>query len=236
MGCQLPVVSGMWRDATAQGRRHWLPNCGALALWSSFPSMVTLMQNPFNPGYVASDELRTLGFAHVGENVMVARNCTIIGLENVSIGDSVRIDGQTTIAAAKGYCRIGRNVHIGGGGHLACAGGLDIEDFANLSQGVRIYTISDDYSGATMTNPTVPAEFTGVTLAPVRISRHVIIGSGSVVLPGAELGEGVALGALSLATRSLEAWGIYSGTPARFLKPRKRDLLKAEARLLASRG
>lgn len=190
------------------------------------------MINPFNPGYATTEELRTLGFAQVGENVMVARNCTLIGLENIHIGDNVRIDGLTTIAAARGHCRIGRNIHIGGGGHLACAGGLTISDFANLSQGVRIYTISDDYSGAAMTNPTVPPEFTNVTLAPVTVGRHVIIGSGSVVLPGADLGEGVAVGALSLVTRPLDPWGIYAGSPARRIRDRSTVLLDAERRYL----
>lgn len=188
--------------------------------------------SPFNPGYATTDELRTLGFAHVGDNVMVARNCILTGLENIHIGDNVRIDGQTTIAAARGHCRIGRNIHIGVGGYLACAGGLTLDDFVNLSQGVRIYTISDDYSGAAMTNPTVPPEFTNVTVVPVTLGKHVIIGSGSVVLPGADLGEGVAIGALSLVKRPLEPWGIYAGNPARRIKDRSKALLDAERRYL----
>ena len=187
---------------------------------------------PFNPGYATTDELRTLGFSHVGANVMVARNCTIIGLENIHIGDNVRIDGQTTIAAARGHCRIGRNVHIGGGCYLACSGGCDLGDFVGLSQGVRIYTLSDDYSGAAMTNPTVPPDFTNVTVAAVRLGRHVIIGSGSVILPGAQLEDGVAVGALSLVTKSLDAWGIYAGNPAKRLRERSKALLDAERRFL----
>lgn len=192
------------------------------------------IQTPFNPGYATTDELRGYGFAHIGENVMVARNCTIIGLQNIRIGDNVRIDGLTTIAAARGHCWIGRNVHIGGGSHLACTGGLDIGDFCNLSQGTRIYTISDDYSGAAMTNPTVPAEFTNVTIAPVTLDRHVIVGSGSTILPGVHLGEGVALGAMTLVRHSLDAWGIYAGVPARRLRDRSRRLLDLEARFLAT--
>lgn len=186
------------------------------------------MTNPFNPGYATSKELRMLNFGHIGNNVMVASNCTLIGLENIYIGDNVRIDGNTTIAASRGHCRIGRNIHIGGSGHLACTGGLTISDFANLSQGVRIYTISDDYSGEAMTNPTIPSEFTNVTIAPVTLGKHVIVGSGSVVLPGAHLGDGVAVGALSLVNRPLEPWGIYGGIPVRKIKKRSDALLEAE--------
>lgn len=190
----------------------------------------------FNPGYATTDELRSLSFSHIGDNVMIARNCTIIGLENIRIGDNVRIDGYTTISAASGHCRIGRNIHIGSGSHLACAAGIELADFVNLSQGVRIYTISDDYSGSAMTNPTVPRQFTNVTLAPVSLGKHVIIGSGSVVLPGSCLSEGVAVGALSLVNRSLDPWSVYAGIPVRLIRARSKDLLNAEQHYLNLRA
>lgn len=194
------------------------------------------MHNPFDPGYATTDELRGLGFAEVGDNVMVARNCTIIGLENIYIGDNVRIDGMTTISAANGPCRIGRNIHIGGYAHLACAGGVVLDDFANLSQGVRIYSVSDDYSGGTMTNPTVPCEYKGIDVSPVRIGRHVVLGSGSIVLPGVDVGDGCAVGALSLVVKSLADWGVYAGTPVRHIKARSRSLLDMEKRYLNDFG
>ena len=54
------------------------------------------------------------------------------------------------------------------------------------------------------------------------------MGSGSVILPGVSLGEGVALGAMSLVNKSLEAWGIYAGQPAVWLKNRDKGLLAHE--------
>lgn len=173
-----------------------------------------------------------MGFAHVGENVLVARNCTIVGLENISIGDNVRIDGTTTIVATHGHCRVGRNVHVASGCHLACGGGVDLGDFSGLSQGVKLYSTTDDYSGSAMTIPTVPAEFTNVSVAPIAMGRHVIIGSNSVVLPGVELGEGVAIGALSLVTRSQDPWTICAGTPARRIRARSQTLLELERKYL----
>ena len=87
--------------------------------------------------------------------------------------------------------------------------------FSGLSQSVRIYSSSDDYSGKSLTNPTVPKKYLNVKIKPVVIGRHVVIGSGSVVLPGANIGNGSSVGALSLVTKSLEEWGIYLGTPAK---------------------
>ena len=83
-----------------------------------------------------------------------------------------------------------------------------------------------------MTNPTIPSEFTNVTVAPVILEKHVIVGSGSVVLPGAHLAEGVAIGTLSMVNRPLEPWGIYGGVPVRRLKNRCDTLLELEKQYL----
>jgi galactoside O-acetyltransferase len=96
-----------------------------------------------------------------------------------------------------------------------------------------IYSSNDDYSGAALTNPTVPPEFTNVTSASVVIGKHVIIGSGSVILPGVILQEGVAIGALSLVNRNCERFCIYAGSPAKLVRSRSEKLLEAEHRYLA---
>lgn len=51
-----------------------------------------------------------------------------------------------------------------------------------------------------MTIPTEPDEFMAVNHAPVSIGRHVVIGRGSVVLQGAVLEDGVAIGAARFAS------------------------------------
>jgi galactoside O-acetyltransferase len=193
------------------------------------------MTNPFQPGYYEQEELRALGFKTVGSDVQVARNCTIVGLPNISIGSHVRIDGYTTIVAAgTGWLALGSYIHIGGGCHLSAGDGLVMEDFSGLSQGVRIYTRTDDYSGVCLTNPTVPERYTRIIRGQVTLGRHVIVGSGSVILPGVTIGEGSSVGALSLVNKPLDSWGVYFGCPARRLKDRSKQLLELEAELLAS--
>jgi galactoside O-acetyltransferase len=66
----------------------------------------------------------------------------------------------------------------------------------------------------------------------VKIGRHVIIGSGSIVLPNVILEEGVAVGALSLIRKDCKAFGIYSGSPAKRISERKRNLLELEKEFL----
>src|SRR4051812_8382562 len=126
------------------------------------------MENPFDPGYYRSEELRTFGFARVGENCAIARNCTIIGLENIVLGDNVRIDGFTSLIAPHGHIRIGSYVHIATACMLGARGGIEIGDFSSLSQGVRLFTAVDDFSGRKLSNATVPEELAGIQTAPVR--------------------------------------------------------------------
>ncbi len=188
-------------------------------------------KNSLDPGYLTEAEVRRLPFAKLGKNVQIARNTTVIGAEFISIGNNVRIDGFCTIIAAGGSLRLGDFVHIGGACHINASSGLQIGDFSTLSQGVRIYTKSDDFSGTAMTNSTVPREFKKVIEGEVVIGRHVVIGSGSIVLPGCYLEDGVAVGALSLVKESLFAWKIYAGTPARAVRNRDMRALELEGEL-----
>ena len=75
-----------------------------------------------------------------------------------------------------------------------------------------------------MTNPTLNSKYTNVTSAVVTIGRHVIIGSGSVVLPGITLAEGVCIGALSLVNKTCDSFTTYAGIPIKFIKKRSRGL------------
>lgn len=192
------------------------------------------MTNPFDSGYFSQDDLHSVGFKAIGNNVRIAKNCTIIGLPNIEIGNNVRIDGYCSIIAVGSgpSLRIGSFVHIGGYCHLSAGDGIIMDDFSGLSQGVRIYSITDDYTGKYLTNPTVPEKFTGSNRGKVTLKRHVIIGSGTVILPQVTIEEGSSVGALSLVTKSLESWGVYTGCPARKLKDRSKHLLELENQML----
>ncbi|MDI3439568.1 acyltransferase [Erwinia sp. V90_4] len=182
-----------------------------------------------NPGYYSGKQLREIGFKSAGENVRVAKNCTIVGLGNISLGDHVRIDGFTTIIAPEeGYLTLGSYIHIGSHCTLLASAGIVMRDFSCLSHGVRLYTKSDDYSGQFMTNPMVPSHLTNVTSAPIEIGRHAIVGSQASIMPGCSLADGTAIGANSLVTKDCEEWTIYAGSPARKINQRKRNPLALE--------
>ena len=185
----------------------------------------------FEPSYYTDKELKNADFKSIGKNVSISKNCTIIGLSNISIGNNVRIDGYCTIIAT-GELNIGSYVHIGAYCALFAKYGITIKDFCGLSQGVKIYTGSDDYGGEYLTNPTIPAKYTSnKNRGKVILNKHVLIGSGSVILPNVTIGKGSSVGALSLVSMSLDKWGVYFGSPVKKIKNRSKKLLELEKQL-----
>ena len=184
---------------------------------------------------LSREAIQALGFSSVGDNVQISDRASFYGAARITLGNNVRIDDFCVLAAGVGGIVIGDYVHIAVSASLIGSGKITMSDFSGISSRVSIYSSSDDYSGATLTNPTVPSEYAGVTHADVFLGKHVIVGSGSVLLPGVTLEEGVAVGALSLVHKRCEAFGIYAGNPARRIKGRKRDLLELEQLFLASK-
>ena len=184
--------------------------------------------------WLSPREIDRLSFAGVGKNVLLSSKASYYNCNNISIGDYSRIDDFCVLSAGVGGIFIGRNVHVAVYSSLIGAGKIVLEDYSGLSSRVSIYSSTDDYSGATMTNPTVPYKFTNVEHGDVNVGRHAIIGSGTVVLPGVTLGEGAAIGALCLVNKSCEAFEIYAGSPLKKLRSRDRNLLEVEKAFLNS--
>lgn len=181
--------------------------------------------------FLTNTDLSNAGFRHLGQNVRIHDRASIYGIKNISLGDNVRIDDFTVIIAT-GPVDIGSYVHIPNFCFLGASNGIILEDFSTLAPGVKLFTLSDDYSGAKLTNPTVLRKFTGGKAGKVMLKKHVIIGAGSIVLPGCTIGEGSSVGAMSLVVKDLEPWGVYAGIPVQRLKNRKRDLLVLEQQLI----
>ena len=180
---------------------------------------------------LSREAVQRMGFASVGDDVQISDRASFYGVSQIALGSNVRIDDFCVLSAGVGGITIGKHVHIAVYSSLIGAGKITLSDFCNISSRVAIYSSNDDYSGATMTNPTVPGEYKAVIHADVFVGRHVIVGSGSVILPGVTLEDGVAVGALSFVNRSCKAFGIYAGNPARRVKERKQNLLELEVQV-----
>src|ERR1700693_982667 len=156
----------------------------------------------------SAQALADLGLRAYGDDVKISTKASLHNAKNIRIGSHVRIDDFCVLSAGDGGIELGNFIHVGVFSSLIGAGRITLRDFCDLSSRTSIYSSNDDYSGVHMTNPTVPPEFTGVEYAAVTVGRHVIIGAGSVLLPGVTLEEGVAVGALSLIKQNCQAFGI----------------------------
>lgn len=180
--------------------------------------------------YLAKEELHKLEFAHLGNDVKISTKASLDKSHLMSIGHRSRIDDFCTIS---GNVSLGNNVFVAT--HSSLTGSIDaveLDDFATIAFNCHIFSGSDDYSGATLTNPTIPAKYKNAWTSRVEIGRHVIVGASSVVFPGIVIAEGCSIGAGSVVNRSTEPWGIYVGSPARRIAERSRNLLELEAQYL----
>jgi putative colanic acid biosynthesis acetyltransferase WcaF len=81
---------------------------------------------------------------------------------------------------------------------------------ALVSQGAHLCAGSHDIASATFQ----------LTASPITIGDGAWIAAEAFVGPGVDVGEGAVLGARAVTFRSLEAWMVYGGNPAKAIKPR----------------
>ena len=180
--------------------------------------------------YLKRKELIKRNFKYIGKNVLISDKASIYNTDQIEIGDNSRIDDFVIIS---GKIKIGSFVHIAAHSYIGGGvKGVKIEDFAGLAHHVQVFSQSDDYSGRTMTNPTVDEKFKNVIRKKVIIKKHSIVGAGSIIMPGVTLNEGTAVGVMSLIRENTEPWSTYIGNPSKKIKNRSKDLLLLEKKFI----
>lgn len=173
--------------------------------------------------YYTNEELLNMGI-RVGNNVRIHKTVLFFGAENISIGSNTRIDAFS-ILSAKEEIEIGSFVHIACGCYVFGSNGVILEDYTGISAHCSVYTSNDDYKNGYLTGPMLPAEYRKVREGKVILQKYSLVGASSVLLPGVVLGEGAAVGALTLVNRSVEEYDIVSGNPMTVVGKRDRERL-----------
>jgi galactoside O-acetyltransferase len=177
-------------------------------------------------GFLSTNELFKLGFAKLGNNVLISDKSSIYNPQYISIGSNVRIDDFCILSAGEEGIEIGNYVHIACYVSLIGKAKIKVGDYVGISSKTAVYSSSDDYSGNVLVGPTVPDEMKNVDHRTVIFENHSLVGALCVILPGVTIGEGTAIGALSLVTKNLDPWGIYIGSPPKFIRKRSNKLLE----------
>ena len=173
--------------------------------------------------FLSESELAEIGFKKLGTNVFISRKASFYGANKISIGSNVRIDDFCILS---GEITLGNQIHISAYSAIYGAMGVVMEDYTGLSPRCTIFSAMDDFFGDYLISPMVDCKFTNVTGGLVTIKRYSQIGASTTIFPKLTIGEGVAVGAMSLVNKDLLDWRIYKGIPAKFMKDRSRGLLK----------
>lgn len=179
--------------------------------------------------FYTREELENMNFKSLGENVLIDRLTQIYKPEKISLGNNVRIGSYCILS---GDINIGNYVHIASYSLLNGGGGIDIGDFVAISSFVRILTENSDFSGESFATPMIDINYRNDIILKTKIKKHVVIGSGSLILPGCHLEDGVAVGAMSMINQQTESFWLYVGIPAKKIKKRKKNILELENEIL----
>lgn len=122
------------------------------------------MQNSF----YTPEELFSIGFKTVRQNVLISRFARFYGIKNIEIGSNVRIDDFCIIS---GKIKLGDNIHISAFSALYGRFGIELESFSGLSPRCTIFSATDDFSGDYMVGPMIDPKYTNVTGGKVLIKN-----------------------------------------------------------------
>lgn len=176
------------------------------------------------------EELKGLGFKRYGTNFKLSKKAVIYNADKIEIGNNVRIDDFCILS---GRLIFGNFIHIAVCTRLSgSSAGITFNDFSGVSYNSTIIANSDDYSGEVLTNPMIPMKFRKIHPAPVVLGKHALVATHCVIMPGVTIGEGSAIGAMSLVLKDVEPWSIYYGIPAKRVKDRDKNIIVLEKQMI----
>lgn len=170
-------------------------NCIIGEYWMDFCLDRELHEHPLIIGKKALIRSGTIIYAgsQIGDNFQTGHQVTI--REKTEIGDNVSIG---TLSDVQGNCKLGNYVRLHSNVHI---GQLSIvDDFVWV------------FPYVVLTNdPTPPSEnFVGV-----HVHSFAIVATGSIVMPGLDIGQDSLIGAGAIVTKSVEPYAVVVGNPAK---------------------
>ena len=170
-------------------------NCIIGEYWMDFCKDRQYHEHPLTIGTKALIRSGSILYAGsvIGENFQTGHQVTI--REKAQIGNNVSIG---TLSDIQGNCKIGNYVRLHSNVHIGQLSVID--DFAWI------------YPYVVLTNdPTPPSnEFVGV-----HVHSFAIVATGSIIMPGLDLGQDCLIGAGAIVTKSVEPYAVAVGNPAK---------------------
>ncbi len=167
-----------------------------------------------------------------GEDFFIAPTAVITRPELCRVGNHVALDHGFYCTAG---ITLGDYIHVGpyttviGGTY----GNLVMGDFSGLSTAVRIVCAGENMRGEGLIGPIVPKQYKDdISGGTINLEAFTLVGTNAIVMPGSRMAIGSVLGANSFLKGETEPWTVYVGSPARPIKTRRDDRMRAFAREL----
>lgn len=142
-------------------------------------------------------------------------------------------NAHPTFCATFGLNEVSKDIIVGAysyiGPHCIIYSNVEIGDYTMIANDVLI--IGGDHC---IDNVDLPMVFSGREEPKITtIGSDVWIGARSIIMTGVTIGNGVVVGAGSVVTKDLEAYGIYAGVPAKLIRMRfsEEEIAQHEAKM-----
>lgn len=187
------------------------PRLKRLVLWMLMPRnqarprlWVKLLVNPFKH--------------HKGKRSLIRRRTRmdVLPFNNFSLGNDSTIEDFTTINNGVGDVLIGDRTRIGLGNTLI--GPVKVGNDIRFAQNVVLSGLNHEYSDIN-----TPIHLQGVSTAPITIEDETWLGANVVVLAGVTIGKHCIVAAGAVVTKSVPAYSVVVGNPARVIKQYKAE-------------
>lgn len=165
--------------------------CHELKWWV----LITLMALPLRFGEWARRLLLGKFLKHFGQHNVIQSGARIFSPEKVSIGS---------------HCNFAQDIFITGGG------GVTIGDWVGFGPDVKIWSVNHRFD-----DPDRPWLLQGHEAHPVVIEDDVWLAAGVFIMPGVTIGKGTIISAYSVVHKSIPAYALVAGNPARVIGWRK---------------
>lgn len=149
----------------------------------------------------------------IGDESNVAH--TVLYKRSLHIGRHTFIDDHAYMTC---HVKLGSFIHIAPFVYMIGGEGLvHIGDYSGLSCGCKIMCCTDDYVRGGLQHPAIPSDIrdsSHVQSADIVIGKGVLLGTGTCVLPGVLIPNGVSTGINTVITKSmkLKPWHYYDAS------------------------
>ncbi|MBE7157031.1 MAG: acyltransferase [Rhodospirillales bacterium] len=147
--------------------------------------------------------------------------------QNVVVGEGSTIAGELMVYPPVGKIVIGKNCYVGEGTRVWSMEKISLGSNVLISHNVNIIDNNSheiDHRDRAVTNQRmmgpegVFADRSGIRAGPIFIMDDVWIGLNSIVLKGVQIGQGSIVAAGSVVTKSVPAYTLVAGNPARVIR------------------